>query len=226
MFCFTEHLLHFPGGTSIKEPACQCRGHKRLGFDPWVGKIPWRRKWQPTPVFSPGEFHGQRSLVGYSPWGCKESDLTKHTSRNLTYYTLGSGPSSENTTVTITENYTCYMLVTQLCTTLCNPMDCSPLGSPVREILQARILEWVAISFSRGSSQPRDGILWADSLPSEPSRKSCIYTEAEHDKCVYIYIHTHTHIYIYMLTFSLQKNRVVLILKISVCIRNACFYWI
>ncbi|KAB0379908.1 hypothetical protein FD755_007692, partial [Muntiacus reevesi] len=43
-----------------------------LGFDPWIEKIPWKRKWQPTPVFSPGKFHGQRSLVGYSPWGCKE----------------------------------------------------------------------------------------------------------------------------------------------------------
>ena len=41
----------------------------RPGFDPWVGKIPWRRKWQPTPVFLPGKFHGWRSLVGYSPWG-------------------------------------------------------------------------------------------------------------------------------------------------------------
>ena len=42
-------------------------------FDLWVGKIPWRRAWQPTPVFLPGESHGQRSLVGYSPWGHKES---------------------------------------------------------------------------------------------------------------------------------------------------------
>ena len=50
-----------------KETACQCRRHKRLGFDPWVGKIPWRRKWQPTPVFLHGESHGQRSLAGYSP---------------------------------------------------------------------------------------------------------------------------------------------------------------
>ena len=50
---------------------------KRRGFDPWVGKIPWRRKWQPTLVFFPGESHGQRSLVGYSPWGCKESDTTE-----------------------------------------------------------------------------------------------------------------------------------------------------
>ena len=52
------------------------RRHKRCRFDPWVGKIPWRRAQQPTPVFWPGEFHGQRSLAGYSPWGCKESDRT------------------------------------------------------------------------------------------------------------------------------------------------------
>ena len=45
------------------------------GFDPRIGKIPWRRQWQPTPVFLPREFHGQRSLVGYSPWGHKESDM-------------------------------------------------------------------------------------------------------------------------------------------------------
>ena len=44
------------------------------GFDPWVGKIPWRRKWQPTPVLLPGKFHGRKSLVGYSPWGRKEQD--------------------------------------------------------------------------------------------------------------------------------------------------------
>ena len=59
---------------SGKESACQC---KRLGFDPWVGKIPRRRKWQPTPVFLPRESHGQRNLVGYSPWGHEESDRTE-----------------------------------------------------------------------------------------------------------------------------------------------------
>ena len=59
----------FPGGTSGKEPGCQCRRLKRCGFDPWVRKIPWRRAWQPIPVFLPEESHGQRSLVGYSPWG-------------------------------------------------------------------------------------------------------------------------------------------------------------
>ena len=46
----------------------------------WVGKIPWRRAWQPTPVFLPGESHGQRSLAGYSPWGCKQSERTEQLS--------------------------------------------------------------------------------------------------------------------------------------------------
>ena len=50
----------------------------RPGFDPWVRKIPWRRKWQSTPVLLPGKSHGQRSLVGYSPWGCKELDTTEN----------------------------------------------------------------------------------------------------------------------------------------------------
>ena len=67
-------LLGFPGGTSGKERACQCR---RRRFHPWVGKIPWSRKWHPSPVFFPGRIHGQRSLAGYSPWGLKESDTTE-----------------------------------------------------------------------------------------------------------------------------------------------------
>ena len=69
----------FPGGTSGKELTCQCRRHKRHGFDPWVRKIPRRSAWQPTPVFLPGESHGQRSLAGYSPQHCKESDMTEVT---------------------------------------------------------------------------------------------------------------------------------------------------
>ena len=51
----------------------------RCRFDPWVGKIPWRRAWQPTPVFLPGKSHGQRSLMGYSPWGPKDPDMTEAT---------------------------------------------------------------------------------------------------------------------------------------------------
>ena len=72
-------LVCGPGGTRGKESACQCRRRKRRGFDPWVGKIPWTRAWQPTPGFLPGESHGQRSLVGYSPYSCKESDTTEAT---------------------------------------------------------------------------------------------------------------------------------------------------
>ena len=62
-----------------KQRICQWRRHRRWEFDSWVGKIPWRRKWQPTPVFLPGKFHGQRSLVDHSPWGHKESDMTEAT---------------------------------------------------------------------------------------------------------------------------------------------------
>ena len=64
----------FSRKPSGKEFTCQCRRH---WFAPWDRKIPWRRKWWPIPVFLPGRFHGQRSLVGYSPWGQKESDTTK-----------------------------------------------------------------------------------------------------------------------------------------------------
>ena len=77
--------LGFPGGASGKEPTCQqCR---RCGFDPWVGKISWRRAWQPTPVFLPGESHGQRSLAGCSSWHLKELDTTKATSRAWSSWT-------------------------------------------------------------------------------------------------------------------------------------------
>ena len=57
----------------------QCRRCRKLGFDPWVRKIPWRWKWQPTSVFLPGESPEQRSLAGYSPWGCKELDVIEMT---------------------------------------------------------------------------------------------------------------------------------------------------
>ena len=101
----------------------QCRRYKRHKFETRVGKIPWRMAWPPTPLFLPGESHGQRSLADYSPWGCKESDMTD----------LGAA-------------------------VLCCPvsfsesMDCSLAGSSVHGILPARILEWVAMPSSRGSS--------------------------------------------------------------------------
>ena len=65
---------NIPRWCSGKKSTCYCRRHKRHRFNSWVGKIPWRRKWQP--VFLLGEFHGQRSLADDGPWGCKGSDTT------------------------------------------------------------------------------------------------------------------------------------------------------
>ena len=63
---------------------------QETGFTPWVGKIPWRREWQPTPVFLPGESHGQRNVLGYRPWGCKESNPTEQLTYTHIYFTYGS----------------------------------------------------------------------------------------------------------------------------------------
>ena len=85
----TRHGLKFiflrkvglPTWLSGRESVCQCRIPKRRGFNPWVGKIPWSRKWQHTPIFLPGKFHRQRSLMGYSPWGWRVQHdwATEHT---------------------------------------------------------------------------------------------------------------------------------------------------
>ena len=73
-----------PQCLSGKGSPAKCRRHRRHGFSPWVRKIPWGRKWQPIPAFLAGEFHGQRSLVGYSPWGHTESDTTDRLITHIT----------------------------------------------------------------------------------------------------------------------------------------------
>ena len=80
-----EYLLRegLPRWCSGEESDCQCRIHKRRNFNPWVGKIPWNGKWLPTSVFLPGEFHGQRNLVGYSQWGHKELHMTEPNKSSL-----------------------------------------------------------------------------------------------------------------------------------------------
>ena len=93
----------FPGGPNGKEPTCQCKRQKRNGFSSLIDKIPWRRAWQPTPVFLPGESNGQRSLAGYSPWGRKESDMTEvtwHARTTVTgelfaHFSRASGPGRQ-----------------------------------------------------------------------------------------------------------------------------------
>ena len=76
----------------VKESPYQCRRCRGHGFVPWVVKMPWSRKWLSTSVFMPGKFHGQRSLVGYSPWSCKESDMTEHRHTVLTQWGQKAGP--------------------------------------------------------------------------------------------------------------------------------------
>ena len=201
----------FSWWLSSKESACQCRRHRRRGFHPWVGKLPWRRKWQPTPVFLPGEIlrteepGGLRPKVMKSPtwlsnWACtylfysnaerlaswpfakgsqqwiaaeyrgfgacfshswqtnwsakppaqgpQEHSSLHHTP---TVSTLPSSPERDSS------SFLCVRLLgRRSCLTLCDPMDCSPPGSSVHRIVQARILEWAAIFSPRRSSQPRD----------------------------------------------------------------------
>ena len=139
---FTLKKLGLSRWRSGRESACQCRRH---GFDPWVGKIPWRRKWQPTPIFLPGKSHRQRSLVGYNPWGWRRVGhnlATKQQQHKGAYNRIRL----------------CVCSVTQWCPTLCDTMDYSLQGSSVHGNSQARMLEWVSISFSRETSWPKNRI--------------------------------------------------------------------
>ena len=81
-----------PSWLRGQEPTRQLGG---CGFDPWVGKTSWRRKWQSAPVFLPGKFQGQRSLMGYSPWGPKESDTTERLTLSLSWPAGSSSPTAD-----------------------------------------------------------------------------------------------------------------------------------
>ena len=70
--------MGFPGSAAVENPPANVGDTGDVGLIPSLGKVPWRTKWQPTPVFLPGKSHGQRSLAGYSPWDCKELDRSKH----------------------------------------------------------------------------------------------------------------------------------------------------
>ena len=87
----SDFLCDISSPTTGKESACQCRRPRRPGFDPCIEKIPWRRKWQPTPVFLPGESHGQSSLAGYSPWGLNGSRLRIISPRRFPFLLIMSG---------------------------------------------------------------------------------------------------------------------------------------
>ena len=127
----------------------------RPGFDPWFGKIPWRRKRQPTPVFLPAESRGQRSLVGYSPWGCKESDMTERLTLSFsiylvftmlywlhctmfTYFTILVSGVQQHKSVIITSNYTYMASLLSLPPLLPHP---TPLGHHRAQVWAPRVIQ-------------------------------------------------------------------------------------
>ena len=147
-----------------------------LGSIPGLGRSSeW---WHPLQYSCLKNLHGQRSLSGYSPWGHKESDTTEWLNIIWVFYVylhyrwrnwgtvrisnfskmikLISSRSMKQIGDILDPRSMLLVLVTQSCPTLCDPINCSPPGSSVFGILQARILEWFAICFSRGSFQPRD----------------------------------------------------------------------
>ena len=80
--------MDFPGGSDGKASVYNAG---RPGFDPWVWKICWRRKWQSTPVLLPGKSHGQKSLISYSPWGRNELDMTEQLHFHFQWISVGIG---------------------------------------------------------------------------------------------------------------------------------------
>ena len=134
-----------------------------------------RRQWHPTPVLLPGKSHGWRSLEGCSPWGRWGSDTERlHLHFSLSCIGEGNGNPLQRSCLENPRDGEAWLAAVygvaqsrtrlkwlsssmsfQLCLTLCDPVDCSPLGSSVHGIFQARIPEWVALPSSRGSSQPR-----------------------------------------------------------------------
>ena len=203
---FLPSPFGLPGGSDSKE-CLQCR----LGFYPWVGKIPWRRAWQPTPVFMPGESPWTEEPGGLQSTGSKgvrHDWVTKPSTELFCYwFSVGASPFSLRLIKSICcSKYKCFKFLFQLwkfkhnsmnwnpkafctflkfslkwseivqsCPILGNPMDCNLPGSSIHGIFQARILVWVSISFSRGSSWPRNQtlspVLQSDALLSEPQGK-------------------------------------------------------
>ena len=116
IFCYlrdvqTHYHSHrgFPG-SAVKESTCQCSRHERCRFSPWVGKVHWSRKWQPTLVFLPGKFHGQKSLEGYSPWSCKVSDMTERLGTHQPLWLQpcpGTGPEHPGVTFLRVKAHSC-----------------------------------------------------------------------------------------------------------------------
>ena len=122
-----------PCWLSGKETACQCRRH---GFDPWVGKIYWSRKWWPTPVFLPGKSHRERSLAVKPTVHGLAKEYTNEQINNIQGPAMIFRPLEH-----LSLDHFQFSSVALSCPTLCDPMNCSTPGSFAHGILQAGILE-------------------------------------------------------------------------------------
>ena len=138
--------MGFPGGASGKESCCQYRRCKRHGFDPWIRKIPWRKAWQPTPVFLPGESHGQSGI----PWWATVHRVAKS-------WTSLQGLSTHAVLGSVLILFF-YMSLSHVW--LCNPMDCSLL------------CPWYFIGKNTGVGCYL--LLWESSQPRDGTRISCV----------------------------------------------------
>ena len=134
-----------PRTPSWKNPPTPGRSCRSCKFDPWVGKIPCGKKWQPTPVLLPGKSYGLRSLVGYSPWGRKESDTTERLHfTSLSKVPRHAGKAGNPFQTTQGNRLSCRDQEGRWgseeavpgCLTLCDPMDCSLPGFSVHRIFQ------------------------------------------------------------------------------------------
>ena len=142
-------MFGLPRWCSGKEPTCQCRRHRRCGFDTWVGKLPWRRKWQLNPLLLPGKFHRQMSLAGYSPWGPRELDMIApywaHTQLEKFKWIAPNFTWSHCNTVICT-NVSTSLIHDPLHHCHCPWDPCLPLESKVSTQNSLSDVEWAALS--------------------------------------------------------------------------------
>ena len=138
--------MGYPSSSDGKESAYNAGD---LGLIPELERSSGEGNGDPLQYSSLKNPHGQRSLAGYRPWGCKESDMTEQlsTQRTHSYHYV-------ERSIYCSPNFPECCVLAQLCLTLCDPTDCSPPGSSVHGDSSGRILEWVAILFLRESSPP------------------------------------------------------------------------